>query len=72
VPVAVYALVAIAMAVVSTQVGPRPRMLLAAFPLVVAVAVHIRGRAFRAVVAASAAGLTLLCAVLFTSQAATP
>jgi hypothetical protein len=71
-PVAVYAVTAVGMAVVSAHVGPRPRMLLAAFPLVAAVGVRTRGKAFAAVLATSAVLLVVLSALVFTTKAATP
>jgi hypothetical protein len=71
-PVALYAAGAMAMVVVSAHVGPRPRMLLAAFPLVAAVGVTVKGKAFAAVVLASTLCLIALCAVTFMSKAATP
>lgn len=71
-PVTVYGVGALAMAVLSAHIGPRPRMLLAAFPLVVAVAVAVRGKAFAAVLAGSALGLAVLTAITLGSLAATP
>jgi hypothetical protein len=71
-PVAVYGVLAVATAVMSNHVGPRPRFLLAAFPLVVAVAVGVRGRAFAAVVAVSTVLLVVLSALVFATTAATP
>lgn len=72
IPVLLYGVGAIAMAIVSEHIGPRPRMLLAAFPLVVAVAVALKGRAYAAVLAASAVGFTALTAITLSSLAATP
>ena len=71
-PVIAYAVVAIALPVMSAHVGPRPRMLLAAFPLVVAIAVTARPRVFRVVAPVSCVLLVVLAAVVFTSRAATP
>jgi hypothetical protein len=71
-PVVLYAVGAMAMVVVSAHVGPRPRMLLAAFPFVAAVGVVLRGKAFAAVTVASTCCLVALCMVTFVSKAATP
>lgn len=70
--VTIYALGAIAMAVVSNHVGPRPRMLLAAFPLVAAVGIAARGRAYYALLAVSTVALVAMSAIIFTTEAITP
>lgn len=71
-PVGVYATVAIAMAMASSHIGPRPRMILGAFPLVVAIAVAARGRVFAVVLGCSAAGLGVMTVLVLSSSAATP
>jgi hypothetical protein len=72
VPVAIVGVGTALLPLVSQQIGPRPRMLLAAFPLVVALAIPVRGRAFTALLGGSAVALTALTAVTLGSQAATP
>jgi len=71
-PVAVYGLVATAMVMASHNVGPRPRMLLAAFPLVMAAAVELRGRSHRVLVLTNAVLLAVLTAITLTTLAAVP
>lgn len=71
-PVSVYGVLAIGMALVSNHVGPRPRFILAAFPLVVAVAVMSTGRTYRVLLAGSATLLVALSVIQFTTVAATP
>jgi hypothetical protein len=71
-PVLTYGLAAAAMAGASFQVGLRPRMLLVAFPLVLAVAVRLRGTAYRVVFAASFVLLIVFSILTFTSLAVFP
>lgn len=71
-PLTVYALASIALALASENVGPRPRLLLTAFPLVVAAAVKVRGRPFALLVGASAVALGALSVITFGTLAATP
>lgn len=71
-PVSVYAVTSIALAFASFNVGVRPRMLLGAFPLVLAVAVKVRGRLFAVTLVCSAVALVLLSLVIFTNVAAAP
>ncbi len=71
-PVLTYGLAAAAMAAGSFQVGLRPRMLLVAFPLVLAVAVRLRGTAYRVVFAASFVLLVVFSMLTFTSLAVFP
>ncbi|MCU1453250.1 MAG: hypothetical protein JWN46_1396 [Acidimicrobiales bacterium] len=66
----VFALVTVAMAVGSMNIGPRPRMLIGAFPLVVAPAV--RGRAHWVLAGAYAIGLAGLSYLIFTGQSVVP
>lgn len=68
----VYGVGAFLFACMSYSVGPRPRLLLSAFPVVVAFAVTTRGRASRALLFASAVGLAGLSLVTFTTLAAIP
>jgi hypothetical protein len=63
-PVLLYGLLAAGMAAVSAPVGLRPRFLLLAFPLLVGIALELRGRWYRVVVVGSAA---LLCAFTVSS-----
>jgi hypothetical protein len=68
----VYGVAALAFACLSYNVGPRPRMLLSAFPVVIAFAVIARGRAARGLLVASALGLAALSVVTFATLAAVP
>jgi hypothetical protein len=68
----VYSLVAAALAVGSHTIGARPRLVLAAFPLVMAVGHEARGAAYYTVLGVSA-GLTAAFGIVsFTTLAATP
>jgi Glycosyltransferase family 87 len=71
-PVVVYAVVAAALAVGSHTIGARPRLVLAAFPLVMAVGQQLRGWAFAAALGVSAGLAATLALVSFTTLAATP
>jgi hypothetical protein len=71
-PVICYTVVAVAMAVASEHVGPRPRMLLAAFPLIVATAVATQGRVYRVITVACGVLLVAVTALTFATRAATP
>jgi hypothetical protein len=68
----VYGIAAFAFACFSYNVGPRPRLLLAAFPVVIAFAVSMRGRGFRVLLVASAVALAAMSLVTFTTLAAVP
>jgi hypothetical protein len=68
----IYGAAALAFACLSYNVGPRPRMLLSAFPVVIAMAVSTRGRTFRGLLFASAVGLGALSLITFTTLAAVP
>lgn len=70
--VVVYTVPPVVMALASQNVGPRPRLLLGAFPLIIAIAVKTTGRAFVAVLSCSAVLLGALALLTFTTQAATP
>jgi len=70
--VVVFAIASIALSIGSSLVGPRPRAILVAFPLVVAVAVWPRRKAFVALIIGSAILLGWLSAVTAGSQALTP
>jgi hypothetical protein len=68
----VYGVAAFLFACLSFNVGPRPRLLLSAFPVVVAFAVTARGRTFRTLLFASSVGLAALSVVTFATVAAVP
>jgi len=59
-PLLLYGLAVSAAALLTAPVGLRPRLVLDAFPLLVAIGVHLRGRWFRVVVVASVVGLVAL------------
>lgn len=71
-PVLGYGIAAAVFAMTSYRVGLRPRMILIAFPLVLAPGVMLRGRAYRIVLGASATLMVALALATFTSLAATP
>lgn len=58
-PVLVYGLAVAVLALCSAPVGLRPRFVLMAFPLLAAVAIRLRGRAYQALIGASAVILVL-------------
>ena len=70
--VAIYGLGVLAMALASDHVGARPRFLLAAFPLVLALGVHLEGRRYAAVLGSSAAALAVFSFLVFGTRAVTP
>ena len=70
--IVVYTAAALLLPLTSVAVGPRPRMLLAAFPMAVAAAERLSRRWFAAVAALSGVGLALLSLLSATSLAATP
>jgi len=59
-PVLIYGLLTAALVAVSAPVGLRPRMIMVAFPLIIAVGTRLRGRAYALVLVASACGLTAM------------
>jgi hypothetical protein len=59
VPLVVYALALVVLVAITYTVGPRPRFLLVAFPLVVALAARLRVRSFAATLGASAVLMTV-------------
>ncbi|HEV2369351.1 MAG TPA: hypothetical protein VGR90_05715, partial [Acidimicrobiales bacterium] len=71
-PVVAYTAAALLIPLTSVAVGPRPRILMAAFPVAILAAQRLRGRAFVAVTLASAVALGLLTFVTATSLAITP
>lgn len=71
-PVALFGLGVIAMACTSVNVGPRPRLLLPAFPVAIAVARGVRGKTFVVLAVVSAIAMAALTAVTVASLAATP
>jgi hypothetical protein len=70
--VKVYALLAMAIPSVSWMIGPRPRMLLAAFPVMIALADQASRRVYRVAVVTSAVSLAVLTTILMTTTASTP
>lgn len=68
----VYGVAAFLFACLSYNVGPRPRLLLSAFPVVLAFAVTTRGHVFRVLLLVSAVGLAALSTVTFVTLAAVP
>jgi hypothetical protein len=71
-PLIAYAFVSISLALASQRVGARPRMLLAAFPLVVALGVRCTGRTYRLVLGASVLASVAAAVLIFGSLAMTP
>lgn len=70
--VAVFALAELALAITSYDIGLRPRLLLAAFPIAIAAAYALRGRWYQIVAWSSTVVLVVLAWVTFVSLAATP
>ena len=68
----VYGTFALVMPLTSAAVGPRPRMLLAAFPLALVGAEVLSPRAYRLAVIGSAVGLVLLTILTTTTLSTTP
>jgi hypothetical protein len=71
-PLMVYGIAATAFAASSLQVGLRPRMVLGAFPLILAAGVELRGVPYRALFACSVLSLVALSLLTFGTLAATP
>jgi hypothetical protein len=71
-PLLIYGFGALIFAVSSFDVGPRPRPLLVAFPIIIAIAASVRGWAWRVVLVASAVGLVALSLVSFLTLSAVP
>jgi hypothetical protein len=71
-PVLLYGLAAAAMAAISAPVGLRPRFLMLAFPLVVAVGTRLRGWAYGWTVAVSACLLVVMSLSSLASTAVFP
>jgi hypothetical protein len=67
-----YTLAALAIPAVSWMIGPRPRMLFAAFPVMIALADVASRRVYKVAVIASAASLFVLTTILMTTTASTP
>ena len=72
VPILLYGLIAVGIAAVTAPVGLRPRFILLAFPLVLAVGTRLRGRAYRVVLFASTALLVTLTIYTVSSFAVFP
>lgn len=66
-PILLYGFVTAALALITVPVGFRPRFLLDAFPLVLALGTRLRGRPF--VVTATASGVLLVAVALYTTTA---
>ncbi len=71
-PVLLYGLVAAGMAAISAPVGLRPRFLMLAFPLIIAVGTRLRGRAYGWTVAVSACFLAIMTLSTLASTAVFP
>jgi Mannosyltransferase (PIG-V) len=71
-PVMLFGLGVVAMACASVNVGPRPRLLLPAFPVAIAVARGVRGKTFVAIAVVSALAMAVLTGITVASLAATP
>ena len=71
-PVLLYGLAAAALAAISAPVGLRPRFLMLAFPLVVAIGTRLRGRAYAGVVAVSVCLLLVMSLSTLASTAVFP
>ncbi|MHB8296701.1 MAG: hypothetical protein ACYDH5_19235 [Acidimicrobiales bacterium] len=69
---AVYTVAAVAVSLFSPQVGPQPRFLLDAFPLVAAVGWRVRGYGFAGLAGTSAMVMVALFVVMSTTLAVTP
>ena len=72
VPVLIYAIAAEAMALISAPVGLRPRFLLIAFPLIIAVATRFSGRTYQVIVTISGGLLVAMTAMAIFSNAVFP
>ncbi len=72
VPLLLYGLSVAAVAILTRPIGPRPRFLMVAFPLVVAVATRLKGRPYIAVVSVSSVLLVGLTAYSVLSNAVFP
>jgi Gpi18-like mannosyltransferase len=70
--VVAYSVASAALVVGSHTIGARPRLVLAAFPLVMAVGAELRGAAYYAALGVSAGLMVALAVVSFTTLAATP
>jgi Mannosyltransferase (PIG-V) len=68
----VYTAVVVALAVGAQTLGARPRFVLTAFPLLVALAYHVRGLAFTVLAALFAGGLAAMAIVFSTTLLVTP
>jgi hypothetical protein len=71
-PVLLYGLAAAVLAAAAAPVGLRPRFIMLAFPLVVAIGTRFHGRAYAAVVTLSVAGLVLMTWLELFSKAVFP
>lgn len=71
-PVIVYGIGAASLAFSSQRVGLRPRLVIGAFPLILAVGVCTRGKAFKLVLAGSTVLLVLFATVTFINVSAAP
>jgi hypothetical protein len=71
-PVLVYGLTVAVMAILARPIGPRPRFIMLAFPLVVAVGTRLRGKPYIAVVCVSTVALVALTVYSVVSYAVFP
>lgn len=71
-PILLYGLFAAIIAAASAPVGLRPRFIMLAFPLIVALAVRLRGRAFAWTVAVSSCGLVYMTVLELFSKSVFP
>jgi hypothetical protein len=71
-PVLLYGLVAAGMAAIAAPVGLRPRFLMLAFPLIIAVGTRFRGKAYGWTVAVSACLLAIMTLTTLASTAVFP
>jgi hypothetical protein len=70
--VKLFTLAALVVPLTSVAVGPRPRMLLAAFPMAIIAARRLSPRGYQIAVAASVVGLIVMTVLTTTSLTATP
>lgn len=69
---ALYAAGVVALALVARTLGPRPRFVFTALPLIWAIAVWLEGERYRTLVAVSCAGLAMLSAMYLVGSVAKP
>jgi hypothetical protein len=72
IPLLLYGLSVAAVAILTRPIGPRPRFLMVAFPLILAVATRLRGKPYIAVVSVSTVLLIGLTAYSVLSNSVFP